>query len=559
MEINRRAVLGGAAVLAGMAATAAEAKTSKSGGGRAEAKALSAIEAYMEQHRADWGLPGITFCVVDRTGFTGYATSGLADVDKRLPVGPDHLFQIGSISKMVGALAIWSLIDEGKLSPEAKLKDLLPEISVKDGADITLQNLLNHTSGIADDPPLFPEGGLWLGYAPGSHWSYSNTGYRLIGLIGALAAGKPFMDAIEERVLTPLGMTGSVAGLRVADRPRYAQGYEPALTDRANLRPGPMTATPWVDSDSAAGSVAATAHDMAIFLRFMLGLAQGKGGPVLTDASASRFLADPADAPDWAKDAKYGNGVAHVVIDGRTYLHHTGGMVSFSSSMHVDPEAGVAAFASANVHYGLSYRPRDVTVYACQLFRSLRENSEAPKPKPTKPSIEKPEIFAGVFTAENGDSFELVAKDDYVFMRRGDRDSDMQMAGEGLFACSEPDFAVTGLKVDLDKGAAMRAWAGDVEYAVNPSAGYRPPASKELQALAGRYDNDDRWAGPVYIYARDGGLWINNIVPLAPMKNGEWRIGAEDWGPGRARFDGVVGGKAQRVMLSGVAYMRRFT
>lgn len=123
MRIDRRAVLGGAAIVAGVAASA-RASTRKEGGGPAHAKSLAALKTYVEMHRADWGLPGMTACAVTKTGFTGFVMSGLADVDRRVRVGPDHLFQIGSISKMLAALAIWSLVDEGKLSPEARVKDL---------------------------------------------------------------------------------------------------------------------------------------------------------------------------------------------------------------------------------------------------------------------------------------------------------------------------------------------------------------------------------------------------------------------------------------------------
>ncbi len=345
--------------------------------------------------------------------------------------------------------------------------------------------------------------------------------------------------------------------MHVADRARYAQGYEPALTDRLNPRPGPMTASPWVDSDSPAGCVASTAGDIALFLRFLLDLADGKGGAVFSDETAARFLADPVDG--WGPGAKYGNGIARVAIDGRNYLHHTGGMVSFSSSLHVDPAAGVAAFASANVHYSLNYRPRDVTVHACELLRAVREGFEAPAPKPTRAVLEKPERFAGVFTAAKGDVIEIVAEADKIRMRRNGMETAMQEAAPALFTSDEPQFAVTGIAFDIENVGAVRLWAGDLEYARDSATGYRPPAPPELASLVGRYDNDDRWAGPLYVYARDGRLWIGNAEPLTPLTNGEWRLGADEWSPERIRFDGVVNGRPQRLLFSGTPYVRRFS
>jgi CubicO group peptidase (beta-lactamase class C family) len=559
VEVNRRIFLGSAVLAAGAvsygAANAARASQAD-GGGKAEKRALKLIESYMAGHRAAWGIPGMTLAVVTRDGFTGFAQSGLADVEREIEVRPDHLFQIGSISKMFTALAAWSLIDEGKLSPETRLSDALAGFSVRGGKAITLQQLLNHTAGLPADSALFPEGGLWTGFAPGTNWSYSNSGYALAGMIAAAADGRLFPEMVAARVLAKLGLAQSVPAIRVADRHLYAQGYEPALTDRLNLRPGAMTPAPWVDSDSPAGCLAATSADMATFMRFLFGLGDGKGGAVFSDDAAKRFLADPADG--WGPGAKYGNGVARINVDGRNYLHHTGGMVSFCSAMHVDVDAGVAAFASANVHYSLNYRPSRVTTYACELLRAVRAKSPAPAPKPAKPALEAPSRFAGVFTDAAGDAFEIIAAEDKISMKRSGRDSALELQAGALFASTEPDFVVTGVAFDIEGEKAVRAWIGEREYARDPAAGFCQPAPDALRALAGRYDNDDRWAGPLYVYARDGAIWIGNAEKLTDLGKGEWRLGDET-SPERIRFGGVVNGRPQILYFSGTPYYRRFS
>jgi CubicO group peptidase (beta-lactamase class C family) len=554
MDFSRRSFIGGASLGLALAASAA-AKPRKSVS--AETKALDAIEACIDQHRADWGIPGMTVAIADRVGYFAVVTSGWADVERKISVKPDHLFQIGSISKMITALAIWSLIEDGKLSPDARLSDVLKGVSVRGGKAITLQHLLNHTSGLPADSSIFPEGGLWTGFEPGAHWSYSNCGYELAGRMASAASGALFPDIVKARVLDKLGMTASVPSMRIADRARYAQGYEPALTDRLNPRPGPMTPTPWVDSDSPAGCVAATAPDMAKFLRFLLGLAEGKGGAVFSDKTAARFLADPAEG--WGPNGRYGNGIARIEVDGRRYLHHTGGMVSFCSALHVDPEAGVAAFASGNIHYSLNYRPVRVSTYACEVLRAWREGATLPARKPSAAMLEKPERFAGVFTAADGDRFEIRAAADAITMRRKEKDRRMQLATGTLFTCDDPDFAVAGVAFDLENDNAVRAWIGEKEYLADPSKGYRPPAPEALRRLAGRYDSDDRWAGPLYVYARDGALFVGNAERLTPLKKNEWRLGSDDWSPERVRFDGYVNGIPQRLLLSGAPYVRRFS
>jgi CubicO group peptidase (beta-lactamase class C family) len=558
MEVNRRIFLGSAAAAgAGVYVSTGGARASQAeGGGKAEKRALKAIESYMAEHRAAWGVPGMTLAVVTREGFSGFVQSGLADIDKDIEVGPQHLFQIGSISKMFTALAAWSLIDEGKLSPDTRLEDTLAGLSVGGGKAITLKHLLDHTAGLPADSAIFPEGGLWTGFAPGTNWSYSNCGYALAGMMVETADGRLFPAAVDARVLKKLGMTRSVPAIRVADRARYAQGYEPALTDRLNFRPGAMSPSPWVDTDSPAGCLAATPGDMAVFMRFLLDLADGKGGPVFSDDAAKRFLADPAAG--WSPGAKYGNGVARITIDGRNYLHHTGGMVSFCSAMHVDAEAGVAAFASANVHYSLNYRPSRVTTFACEMLRSVRTRTPPPAPKPAKPPLENPGRFAGIYTSADGATFEVVAGEGKIFMRRNGADHALEAAAPTLFVCADPDFAITGLAFDFEGDRAVRAWRGDVEYARDPAAGYRPAAPDELRALAGRYDNDDRWAGPLYVYARDGALWIGNAEKFTPLGPGEWRLGDET-SPERIRFGGLINGRPHILYFSGTPYVRRFS
>jgi CubicO group peptidase (beta-lactamase class C family) len=552
MQLNRRAFVGASALLA----TATQAAASSTGAGNAaQRRALDRLTHYVEQHRADWGLPGMTVCVADRDGYTGFIRSGFAHIERREAVREDHIFQIGSITKMMVALTAWSMIQEGKLAPSDKLTALMPELSVANGGDITLQHLLNHTTGMPDNAPLFPAGGLWSSFAPGAHWSYCNLGYQIIGMIIARRDGRSLQEALQARVLRPLGMTQTLPAIRVGDRMRYAQGYEPAFNDRPVLRPALMTQSPWIDSDFGAGCVASTAHDMAIFARFLIGLAQGRGGPVLPDAAAAQFMA--ATTPGWGEGAAYGNGIARVTIDGRNYLHHTGGMLSFSSAIHVDTEAGVAAFASSNVG-GLNYRPRDITTYACELFRTARDGGTAPTRKLTRPSLEHAERFAGVFTAANGDHFEVRAAGDQINLRHNGQETDMQFAG-GAFACADPAFAVSGLVFDIENDHAIRAWANDVEYIANPAQGYKPPASAELRALAGRYDNDDRWWGPATLIARDGKLWVGNTDALTPLADGSWRLGGDDWSPERVRFDAVVNGRPTRMLYSGLPFVRRFS
>jgi len=167
-------------------------------------------------------------------------------------------------------------------------------------------------------------------------------------------------------------------------------------------------------------------------------------------------------------------------------------------------------------------------------------------------------VFAGVYTAASGERFEIRPEGERVSMRYEGRDTAMQPVAPIAFACSEPRFEIPGLIFEVEEGAAVRAWAHDVEFLREPARGYRPAPSPALQALAGTYVSDNRWNGTVVVVARDGKLWLNNFDALAPLDDGSWRIGTDDWSPERARFDGVVDGRPTQMWLSGSLYQRRF-
>ncbi|WDI30727.1 serine hydrolase [Hyphococcus flavus] len=559
MDINRRTVLGAGAVVSTLAtAGAASAKSIINGGNKNLRKAVGVLEDYADQHRAHWGIPGMTVCVVGPDGFEGHVMSGLADVGRKEPVGPDHVFQVGSITKMMTALTLWSQIDEGKLSPDARLTDLMPEIKVKDGDAITLKHLLDHTSGLPRGASPYLDGGLWTNFTPGSKWAYSNLGYKLAGHIAARTDEITYPECVERRLLKPLGMSSSFGALRSSERANYAKGYEMKRMDRPSVLPSDVARAPWVDYDGASGCVGATSADMALFLSYLLQLAGGDGGPVFSNEAAQRFMADPAPAPGWSEEASYGNGIARITADERQYLHHTGGMVSFTSSLHVDPEAGVAAFASGNVHYATGHRPRNITLYACQLINAAINNEDTPEAPELARTVENPDQFAAVFTAENGDAFEVKAGDEELVVHRNGRVSTLQPLSQGLFASDDEEFAATGVQIEVENEKAVRVWVGDREYLVAAEACYATVPG-EVMALAGDYRNDDRWSVPIKIYTRGEGLIMvraNSVSKLTRLANGEWAIGDPETSTDSVRFDSVVGGQPQRLTISGDVFYR---
>jgi CubicO group peptidase (beta-lactamase class C family) len=180
--------------------------------------------------------PGVAVLVrsAGRTVFArGY---GVRDLRTLAKIDAGTNFRLASCSKQFTAMSIMLLVKDGKLRYEKKLTEVFPEFPAY-GKAITIRDLLNHTSGLADYEDLMltaetPRNSwIWTPvrqiqdvgvlqlleketagkFAPGTRWSYSNSGYVVLGLVVAKISGKPFAQFLRERIFAPLGMTQTVA------------------------------------------------------------------------------------------------------------------------------------------------------------------------------------------------------------------------------------------------------------------------------------------------------------------------------------------------------------
>ena len=518
---------------------------------------LAAIYAYMEQHRRDYGLPGLVLSVADGDGFAAVLSCGYSEPESRTPVDPGQLFQIGSISKSIAAIAAFRLHAAGRLDLDAPVARVLPDVPLPAEPTITFRHLLHHTAGLPDDAPLFPrspDGRLWIGNPPGTAWSYSNLGYRMLGLAMARTESKTLEAVLREQVMAPLGMTNSVAAIVGADRARYAGGYSPYFIDRPFPRGGRLAPAQWVDMVEAAGCVAATAGDMSRYLAWLIAAGAGRGGALLSDADAKRFIEDSTPAPGWAPGARYANGLAIVKIKGRTLLHHTGGMTNFSSALHVDPAAGVGAFASTNMG-GAGYRPRDITAQACALLAAARGGSAAGDAPATRPKIAKPSDYAGRYFAGGGRLLELAERDGGLVLIADGASGELEPAGDDQLLSRLPAFDRYVFAAERTDRQVRALWWGAIRFTRGAPA-ETAPIPPALAARSGRYVNDSPWLGLIEITARPDGLYLFGTRKLAALPDGSWRPQEDSPSPERIWFDAPIGGRMQRLSYSGVDFLR---
>jgi CubicO group peptidase (beta-lactamase class C family) len=180
--------------------------------------------------------PGVAV-LVRKGGRTVFARGyGARELRTFAKVDAQTNFRLASCSKQFTAAAIMLLVRDGKLRYDDKLTDAFPEFPAY-GKAIAIRNLLNHTSGLPDYEDLMAAEekrkgtAIWSetrqiqdaevlklleketagNFAPGTRWSYSNSGYVVLGLVVAKISGEPFAQFLRERIFAPLGMTQTLA------------------------------------------------------------------------------------------------------------------------------------------------------------------------------------------------------------------------------------------------------------------------------------------------------------------------------------------------------------
>ncbi|MFB4314904.1 serine hydrolase domain-containing protein [Actinomadura sp. 21ATH] len=277
--------------------------------------------------------------------------------DTALSTSPTSLFRLASLSKPVTAAAVLKLVQDGKLSLDAPVTSLLALAPPAGGTadprlgQVTVRRLLQHTggwdSGISADPmfsnftisralgvplPITKANiaahttGRPLDHAPGSTYAYSNYGYMLLGLIIEKAGGLPYRDYVQQKILTPLGITRMRLGRTL--KPHAAAGEVPynsqytaatVFDASGTIVPGPY-GTFNLENMDAHGGWLGTAVDMVRFAGLF-----DAAGTVLNSTSLSRAFAEPETGVN-ANGWYYGCGWQVRPVTGGRNTWHTGSL-----------------------------------------------------------------------------------------------------------------------------------------------------------------------------------------------------------------------------------------
>ena len=185
------------------------------------------VDAFVESVRKEQKVPGLAVAVLRDGQLVRAKGYGLANIELDVPVKPETIFQTGSVGKQFTATAVMMLVQEGKVGLDDKVSKYFAGTPAA-WKDITVRNLLTHTSGIPEYTDTknakvkelfnlradYTEDELYqrliripLDFEPGTKWKYSNSGYLLLGVLIHKVTGEFYGDFLQERIFRPLGMS----------------------------------------------------------------------------------------------------------------------------------------------------------------------------------------------------------------------------------------------------------------------------------------------------------------------------------------------------------------
>jgi len=300
-----------------------------------------------------FSVPGVSIGMI-LDGEEHHLAYGVTSVDNPLPVDDKTLFQIGSTTKTYTGTVLAMLLDEGKIDLEQPVRAYVPAFKLPDKAaagEVRLRHLVTHTGGFLGD--LFDDtgrGGDALRKlvaklsktAPqqtpvGTVWSYNNAGFYVLGRVIEEVTGQSYEDAVNDRILTPLGMDHSFWFAEDVITRKVALGHD-TKPDGTNT-----TARPWgvTRGINPAGGLVSTSVDQMKYARFHLSGGKGPDGKRIMPARAVRAMQKPL-APAGSLADHVGTTWLLEKIDGARIVKHGGSINGHMSEFLMVPDRGFA-------------------------------------------------------------------------------------------------------------------------------------------------------------------------------------------------------------------------
>jgi D-alanyl-D-alanine carboxypeptidase len=502
----KRSVLAIALALSPAACSTLPAQSSTEQSAQAEI-VRQASELMAQNYSADG--PGAAILVARGDTVLFRAARGEANVETHTPLRPDSVFRIGSITKQFTAAGLLTLVEARRVNLDDPLSRYLPDYP--NGENITLLQLLNHTSGVRNysSLPGFVDGAIREDvtttqiiatfkdeppdFAPGAQWAYSNSGYVLIGAVIEAVTGMPWHAYLEQTFFEPLGMTHTGYG----HDPRFARqlvsGYAYEGETLVPMRPMSMT------QPHAAGALVSNVDDLLIWNRAL------HEGRVLRNPLYTQMIT-PAGP---AAQSRYGFGIFTDTIRGLAGLGHGGHIFGFMSELSYLPGEDITIVVLENDD------ARNGIEQADQIGRRLTAIAlGAPYPSRTPVPLDMADLQAseGVYRFPDGAVRTLrIINGALTAQRDRGRQAVLTPIGAGDFLYDDGFNRITLERNTQGDIIAARFFAnGEGDGVVGERSTLPPPPlgldlpRAALERLTGDYANSEL---ALRVYLDDAGLW----------------------------------------------------
>ena len=353
-------------------------------------------------------MPGVAVGIW-RDGTEELGGWGVTNVDHPLPVDPDTLFQIASVTKTMTATVLMRLVEQGKVALDAPVRTYLPGFTLRDSAAAeraTVKHLVTHTGGWLGDS--FADHGngddaleryvasmseLEQLTPLGEIWHYSNSSFTVLGRIVEVVTGKTYEAATRELLFAPLGMDHSVFSAGEAIVHRTSVGHQ--IRDEV-----PRVATPWAFPRAATpvGGVVSTVRDLMRYARFHLGDGTAPDGTRLLAKSTIELMRTAQAKADLDRSV----GIAWFLRDaqGVRLQYHGGVAIGQQGVLMLAPDRNAAIAVETNSVRG-SLLHTEVTKW----WQKAHLGIDAPAPVYIALDRERYAELAGRYAAELSDAY----------------------------------------------------------------------------------------------------------------------------------------------------------
>jgi len=328
--------------------------------------------------------------------------AGFADLAGRRPAGPEVLYRIASITKTFTGTAVMQLRDAGEIELDDPVVRWIPELAGSASpatiGGVTIRRLLSHESGLASEPPgtdflavepsysgsaaatLERVAEISTAVPPNTQLKYCNLGYQLLGEIVRRVSGTPYPQYVAERILTPLGLSGTGFEPLPPDlAERCAVGYSGrAFSDELSIAPAmpPL----WAE-----GGLWSTVQDVGRWLSFQLAAHADETGPdadVVLSPATRREMHKPRYLSDEKWSSAWGISWYSVRKDEVIWVQHSGGLPGYTSNACFDRDSRVGAVVLVNGEADAASLAMSLAGRARELVEASGPQFRAPAPLP---------------------------------------------------------------------------------------------------------------------------------------------------------------------------------